>query len=432
MTDIFIETVKGHYPASNNAGASRHWTDINGVPMPDRSLGTLFWISLLGGVFGLDHFYLRSPLTGLLKLITFGGIGLWYLWDVLQISTEADRVKLYGLSTPLDITTGIAQGMITDATNYTQPTSFIAYAALAMLGLEALAEGKFALLIRRVCDAAAFIPATIHALTATNTLGVRVVSAVFAVIFGIFLFLPWLAVVAAVVGGAEDGISIPPQVDKLVNYFSFYTRTLGTHVDPDNANSHTIVERVLRDEFGYNNVPPEEFKNKFRIMHKEDVRAASAANSNGDTTSKWMPALWMGPLIPGVITRLVSAIPFVGSYVKFGIFSAFGDTAAARQEMLYMNPATAAAAYAAESAGINTGAIMNTVGAVQGTLSAAQGAAAGLKDSVHGTRDALRDAVTMQTGGGSGLSTESKVMGATLFALIVGGAIKGVVDHCVA
>lgn len=419
--DSFIETVRGQFPASTNAGAARHWADENGVPMPDRSIGTLFWVSLLGGLFGLDHFYLRSPLTGILKLITLGGVGLWWLWDVLQIATEKERVQLYGLSTPLDITTGIAQGMITDTTRYTQPTSFMMYAFLAMIGLEALAEGKFALLIRRLVDAASFVSASIGLLTTTHSVGVRVFSAVMAAIFGIFLFLPWMAVVTAVVSGAEEGITISPQVDKLVNYFSFYTRTLGTHVDPANDQSPTIVESVLREEFGYNNVTPAAFREKFRIMHREESTGGDGGQQ-GTSTSKWIPALWMGPLGLGTLTRLVSAIPIVGSYVKFGIFNAFGDTAAARQEMLYMNPTVAAAAMAAEAAGINTAALAaNPIGAL-----ASAAVAKGVQE-VQG----------VQKGGAhvsneTPLSTEAKVLGAAVFAIIAGGGIKGLINYCVA
>ncbi|CAH8639688.1 unnamed protein product [Schistosoma intercalatum] len=45
-------------------------------------------LSVFGGLFGLDRFYLGYPALGCLKFFTFGGFGLWYLIDILLISVE--------------------------------------------------------------------------------------------------------------------------------------------------------------------------------------------------------------------------------------------------------------------------------------------------------------------------------------------------------
>ena len=39
-------------------------------------------ISSLGGCFGLDRFYRGEIVLGVLKLITCGGCGIWYLVDM--------------------------------------------------------------------------------------------------------------------------------------------------------------------------------------------------------------------------------------------------------------------------------------------------------------------------------------------------------------
>ncbi|NUJ97496.1 NINE protein [Candidatus Gracilibacteria bacterium] len=44
---------------------------------------TLFYFSLFGGLFGLDKFYQGKYILGLLKLITVGGYGIWWLIDVI-------------------------------------------------------------------------------------------------------------------------------------------------------------------------------------------------------------------------------------------------------------------------------------------------------------------------------------------------------------
>ncbi|PSO44658.1 hypothetical protein BRC21_01090 [Candidatus Saccharibacteria bacterium SW_7_54_9] len=46
-----------------------------------------FLLSLLLGGLGADRFYLAKIGTGILKLITAGGFGIWYLVDLILILT---------------------------------------------------------------------------------------------------------------------------------------------------------------------------------------------------------------------------------------------------------------------------------------------------------------------------------------------------------
>jgi len=43
---------------------------------------TILIISFLAGYFGLDRFYRGEVALGVIKLITCGGLGVWYLVDV--------------------------------------------------------------------------------------------------------------------------------------------------------------------------------------------------------------------------------------------------------------------------------------------------------------------------------------------------------------
>lgn len=53
----------------------------------------VFFISFMWGTFGVDRMYLGKWGTGILKLVTIGGFGLWVLVDLLLIMTGAMRDK---------------------------------------------------------------------------------------------------------------------------------------------------------------------------------------------------------------------------------------------------------------------------------------------------------------------------------------------------
>jgi hypothetical protein len=76
---------------------------------------SLMLITVLGGFFGLDHFWLRSPLSGVLKcLVNIFSLGVWYIYDILQIFGYKDIVLKSGLSVPLFGAQGIGAGVFKD------------------------------------------------------------------------------------------------------------------------------------------------------------------------------------------------------------------------------------------------------------------------------------------------------------------------------
>lgn len=45
-------------------------------------------MSVIFGYLGVDRFIMGKVGTGILKLITFGGLGIWWLIDVVLIATK--------------------------------------------------------------------------------------------------------------------------------------------------------------------------------------------------------------------------------------------------------------------------------------------------------------------------------------------------------
>ncbi|MFF2031532.1 TM2 domain-containing protein [Arthrobacter sp. NPDC058192] len=95
---------------------------------PQRSLRTAWVLAFFLGFTGADRFYLRRPVTGILKTLTLGGAGIWWLIDLFRITKEyaAD-----GASMPLSGTDSLRRGL--------RLASAVLVVALAGIAIYALA-----------------------------------------------------------------------------------------------------------------------------------------------------------------------------------------------------------------------------------------------------------------------------------------------------
>jgi len=66
-----------------------------------KSQVTSFTLSLLLGWLGIDYFYLGFPLVGVLKLLTLGGGGLWWLVDVIRMGSGPVYAKNFRVAADL-------------------------------------------------------------------------------------------------------------------------------------------------------------------------------------------------------------------------------------------------------------------------------------------------------------------------------------------
>lgn len=55
-----------------------------------RSIGIAYILFFVAGGFGAHRFYLGKIGTAFLFIFTFGGLGLWWLWDLVTLARQVD------------------------------------------------------------------------------------------------------------------------------------------------------------------------------------------------------------------------------------------------------------------------------------------------------------------------------------------------------
>jgi len=56
-----------------------------------RSRGVALALCFFGGIFGLHRFYVGKVQTGLAMIVTFGGLGIWWLYDLVLLASGEFR-----------------------------------------------------------------------------------------------------------------------------------------------------------------------------------------------------------------------------------------------------------------------------------------------------------------------------------------------------
>ncbi|RXZ45788.1 TM2 domain-containing protein [Agromyces binzhouensis] len=107
------------YPPGPASGQDSQVARAAGSATSDRSFIATWLFAWLLGVFGVDRFYLGKVGTGILKLLTIGGFGIWWLVDL--VLTLANSAK-------------DAEGRRVIGTRQEQTIAWIVTAAVVVLG----------------------------------------------------------------------------------------------------------------------------------------------------------------------------------------------------------------------------------------------------------------------------------------------------------
>jgi len=110
-------------------------TPVGGDKAIYLSYNVFLCLSVLGGFFGLDHLYLRSPLTSIAKfIVNVFTFGTWWLYDATQAIFNRDVVKIFGLGVPGLGPKGIAAGVLANDVPDKKHMAFFVYAMALFMG----------------------------------------------------------------------------------------------------------------------------------------------------------------------------------------------------------------------------------------------------------------------------------------------------------
>jgi hypothetical protein len=124
-----------------------------GGAKPYISDSELWWYTF----FGLNYFAVNEPLWGLAKLLTWGGFCLWWLWDLVFITSNGAFVQRNGFPAPFHVSQRLfGQGAISKGpAPFRQQSTYGLWALstfLAPLGVQAIVEQNYPLFIRNMMN----------------------------------------------------------------------------------------------------------------------------------------------------------------------------------------------------------------------------------------------------------------------------------------
>ena len=455
--DPFLKTAAGRMPLPTVLGAAPTVVG-EGQPMrPDRSYTTLKWLSTLGGFFGLDHFYLRNPYSGALKALTFGGFFIWWLWDAFQLWTEKERVLLYGLSAPFDIKMGFGQGTIADdKTHYEQRSDsawWMVAALFSFAGGDSMLLGNWGQMVRKLTELALVAMFVIPLVMTWRNTGIEglitfgnIFRALIGGMIGFIMLSEWTNVTGSTFGDPAamftNGIRVSAKQDKVLNFPRAWIENIDLF-------GEDIQKQIMKD-IGYTTISPEAITAAFKVTYTtpqtkeadvaaEDAAAASEAAAKAASPIRWH---WLLSYLIYLFGPLVILAQMIIKGIKMGFYAIFPAAKIAAD----LQAKAAAAATSKNPLGALSGIELPTLSSIPGlggamnVIDKAKQEVASMPSSMLGK---IANTVTGQSGNvqsgnvqsggarsrGEEPTSQGMILGASVFALAGGAAIKLAIDY---
>jgi len=425
----------------------------NGGATPYISDSDLWWYTW----FGLNHFAVNEPLWGLAKLMTAGGIGLWYLWDVMFISFNGDFVQKNGFPTPFHILGKrlFGQGAISKGpAPFKQQSSYGLWALstfLAPFGLQALFEQNFPLFLRNIMNLVVIITVMyviysytyvrgLDALYWFELIWLMIVGFVF-LTYSPMILLPWYNTVKVAFDPEavmKNGIPFTSELDGYTNSFKDPVKHVNTQ---ENANE-------INTKWAIGGSNKEYIRSLFTPKTEDEIAQLIAAKTAAVATSKKTNA-WD-------VAYLAIISPWLNSFLEMGagIFEFFAARYGVSVDKIKsalkngIDPATATAtatATAMPTLPVMQGVTVypkrpDAVAVAEATAKQflGKGTAVGVRKNSEDLKKLVADAAMKRSGitqgGGArsdeeSLSTESLVLGGTVITILGAGALKLAISY---
>ena len=95
--NAYLETKNGYFPPEYYPSIRSHLIENTNIRVSDlmnlnlKNPTTLLVASIFGGELGIDRFLLNDSGAGVGKLLTGGGLGVWWLVDIFKIQDDTRR-----------------------------------------------------------------------------------------------------------------------------------------------------------------------------------------------------------------------------------------------------------------------------------------------------------------------------------------------------
>jgi len=414
-----------------------------GGTKPYISSSELWWYTFLG----LNHFAVNEPLWGLAKLLTVGGMGLWWAWDLMFMTSNESFVAKNGFPVPFHMLPKrlFGQGAVAPGGGpplFRQQSTYGLWALstfLAPLGVQALFEQNYPLFIRNMFNLMVLLYTGYIVISYIFVDGLDSLSFfgwIWLIIIGsVFLtgapaiFLPWFNTIKVAFDPAalmQNGIPFTSELDAYVNGFKD---------DVDAVNTKDLAKEI-NTKWAIGGTNKDYLKKLFTPKTAEEMSAETAeTNQKKDSrqTNVWDIAYYamISPWFKSFLDMGAGTLEFFAARYGVNVDQIKALASGGIGGLTEQLESKGLGALKEKLGSSGLGALEGKLGALKEKLgSSGLGA---LKEKLGAVENVAKEtqAIRPQSGGARDeeLSTESLVLGSAVAVIIGAGALKLGVDY---